>query len=238
MQENQETLFPRCELCLAPFCRLLHTQFCWTNAISRVVWVGCQSHRAMAHCRFYRRDELGPCKKDEWRTRGVLSPHPLSLPPSVYIFCRHQISWLFHFQRVSTYTDENAAEGTILQWSNSDFDYIRAFGAVESRRWAIGRKRKAQSSWKSDASHRCTVFRDNVKLFCDISNPLPLFSVLSSHLHVCFSLAVLSFCAFPQCLHFEPNSINLSGKLQMFWVNYVNHGEIKLQKARRSCFIS
>lgn len=84
---------------LLPVC-LLRSQFCWTNVISRVVCVGCQSQRAMAHCRFHRRDELGPSRKT---TEGhkVYSPHilSLSLPSSVCFFCRHQISWLFPFSK-------------------------------------------------------------------------------------------------------------------------------------------
>lgn len=73
---------------------LLRTQFCWKNVISRVVQVGCQSQRAMAHCRFYRQDELGHCEKNDWRTQSVLSPYPhaiyLFLPPSAF----SEIVWL------------------------------------------------------------------------------------------------------------------------------------------------
>lgn len=46
---------------------------------------------------------------------------------------------------------------------------------------------------KSDAAHGCAGFRDSVKLFCDISNPLSPFVLSASHLHVCFSPCCLVF---------------------------------------------
>lgn len=63
---------------------------------------------------------------------------------------------------------------------------------------------------------------------------LPLWSLFSLPL-ICMSVsppAVLSFCH--QHLHFEPSSINGSGKLQMFRVNYVNYREKEGKKTVKS----
>lgn len=91
---------------------------------------------------------------------------------------------------------------------------------------------------KSTLAHRtqgqCETILWHVKSslpLCSLFSP-PLISMSVSPLLPCL------FCVFPPRLHFEPDSINLSGKLQMFWVNYINHGEIKLQKAWSSRFIS
>lgn len=155
-------------------------------------------------------------------TRCTLPTCSRSLPPSVCFFLRI----------VSTYTDDNA-----VGWHNTAMVKLW-FWLLQNISGLLRPDCEQRKGGESYTTHCCREFRGRVNLFCDISNPLspPLFSVLSfPHLHVCFSPAVLSFCH--QCLHFEPNSINLSGNLQMFWVNYVNDKEIKTAKKFSLYFI-
>lgn len=67
--------------------RLLCTELCRTNVINGAAWVGCQSQRATAHCRFYRRDEL-PLSLQERRLKDTMvhCPHILSRSPSLCFF--------------------------------------------------------------------------------------------------------------------------------------------------------
>lgn len=68
---------------------------------------------------------------------------------------------------------------------------------ASGERW--GGRGKVQSSSKSDTTHCRTEFRDSVKLFCDMSNPLSPF--------VLCSLLLSSSCQFlPCCLVFLPIS--------------------------------
>lgn len=103
---------------------------------------------------------------------------------------------------------------------------LTAFGAGGGEGWR-GRRKKVYV----DQNLTLHEHGGSVELFCDISNPL---SALCS-------LLLWSSCLFlppPSCLAayflsvftLNPASINLSGKLQMFWVNYVNHREIKTAK--------
>ena len=200
--------------------RLLCTELCRTNVISGAAWVGCQSQRATAHCRFYRRDEL-PLSLQERRLKDTMvrRPHILSRSPSLcffffFFFCRHQIFWLFYSQRASTYADDNAAGGTIPQWSHSDSDHIRTVSATESDGEEEERCKVHQNLTPHTAEQDSgTVW--NYFVTSQILSP-PLFSPPLIFMSAS-PPAVLSFSVFPQCLHFEPDSINLSGKLQMFW---------------------
>lgn len=178
--------------------------------------------------------------------RCTLPTSSLCLPPSVCFFwdCRStDITFpdFFHFQRVSTYTDNNAVEGTILQWSNLWFWLHQNIQGCRELAVSDGEEEKGTKFikiWHHTSLHRLQGQCETI--LWHLKSSLPLCSLFSPPLIFmsCFSPAVLSFGAFPRCLHFEPNSINLSGKLQMFWVNYVNHREIKLQKAWSSLFIS
>lgn len=110
------------------------------------------------------------------------------------------------------------------------------FRAIARARW-WGMERKVQSSLNLTLHDTHRIQGQCETILWHLKSSLPLCSRLLWSLCL-FLPAVLSFCVFPQCLHFEPNSINLSGKLQMFWLNYANHGEIKLQKAWSPSFIS
>ena len=179
-----------------------------------------------------------PARKTTEGHDGILSPHPLSLSlPLLFFFffsCRHQIFWLFCSQRASTYTDDNAADGTIPQWSHSDSDYVRTVGATES----------------DGEEERCKVHRDltphtavqnsgtmwNYFVTSQILSP-PLFSpplifMSASPLLSCLSPYFLSVFTL------NPTALTCQESYKCSELNYVNQGEIKLRKAQRSRFIS
>lgn len=208
---------PRCKLCLSPSCPspshsvLLNKCKQWGGLGGMSVTKSNGSLQILQA-----RLTWSPQERRLKDTRCTLPTCSRSLPPSV----------CFSLRRVSTHTDDNA-----VGWHNTAMVKLW-FWLLQNISGLLRPDCEQRKGGERYTTHRCREFRDRVKLFCDISNPLspPLFSVLSSpHLHVCFSPAVLSFRH--QCLHFEPNSINLSGKLQMFWVNYVNDKEIKTAKS-------
>lgn len=85
---TENLLFPPDASSVSPSSvRLLCTELCRTNVISGAAWVGCQSQRATAHCRFYRRDEL-PLSLQERRLKDTMvhCPHILSRSPSLCFF--------------------------------------------------------------------------------------------------------------------------------------------------------
>lgn len=91
--------------------------------------MGCQSQSATAHCRFYGRDEPSPFKERRLKdTRCTLPTTSVCLLPSFSFFLECTTAEIkcpdfSHFQRVSTYTDDNSVECTIVQWSDPDCDY-------------------------------------------------------------------------------------------------------------------
>lgn len=160
----------------------------------------------------------------------VYSPHTLSLCPS---FCLLSLRPLY-FKRLSIYTDDND-----VGWHNTaavKLENILGLLGPDGLQWKGGERYQVHPVL---TSHNAVQDLRTVWNYFETSQSFfssPLFAALSCpRLHVCFSPAALSFCH--QCLRFEPNSINLSGKLQMFRVNYVNYKGIKLQKVWSPRFI-
>ena len=213
------SFFPRCELCFSLFC---------PSPLHRAVLNKCNQQGSLGGMSVTKTNGSLQILQARWTSLSlqerrlkdtmVYCPHIPSRSPSLCFF------FFFFFLQTSNFLTFLFSKSVHLYWWQCSRRHNTAVVTLwfqlhqDSR---CDRERRGggevQSSSRSDTSHGCTEFRDSVKLFCDISNPLSPFVLSASHLYVCFSPAVLSFSVFPQCLHFEPDSINLSGKLQMFW---------------------
>lgn len=180
----------------------------------------------MAHYRFYRKDE--PDTKKNWRTQAAPLTHIHTLCAFSEIVGLQTSNFLtFPFSEcpLILITEQQRSpdrSGQTLYFffffaSSEHSDLQRAGGE------GMERRKKGARFIKIRAAHR-----GSVKLFCDISTPLPL--LFSPPLiFVSVSPLLSCLCVFSLYLHFEPNSVHLPGKLQMFWVNYGNHKEVKLK---------
>lgn len=159
-----------------------------------------------------------PARKTTEGHDGALSPHPLSvsLPPLFFFF----------FLQTSNFLTFLFSKSVHLRWWQCSRRHDTAVVTLwfrlhqDSQRYreATGRRRRGAKFIQNLTPH--TAARDsgtvwNYFVTSQILSP-PLFSPPLIFMSAS-PPAVLSFSVFPQCLHFEPDSINLSGKLQMFW---------------------